>query len=314
MTQAREAAALDLPATVRRASLALKILAGLYIAGVIFASLPGSAPASLLEIVAFNVANTGLAVTFLLVALALDRGQPWALATIRPLLALLVVWAAYTLLGQLAAGLVRIPTTLLIAGVALFLPTDRWPATRLTLRGAIVLTLVGALCVHQTASRALWDWGGYFDVAAPDLRATFAVDCGVGEPPERLTISYDWSWSDSAPLPNDEDQILIGWNGDGEGGRPLYVVQVLPAETDAIHLGVSNGVSGSMASAAQEAWRGVFLVRLDMHQLGYRSGRLEAVLMRTPATPAPHQTLTLGASYFHAGVWRSDAPTVTCSW
>jgi hypothetical protein len=305
---------LDLPLSVRRASLALKVLAGLYAAGIVFASLPGSAPASLLDIVAFNVANGGFALLFVVVALSLDRGKGWAAGIIRPLLALLVVWGAYTLLTQVAAGLFRIPTTMIIAGVALFMPADGWPATRLTVRGAIVLVLVAALCVHQTVSRALWGWGGYFDVTATDLHASVAVECGSGEPPDRLRISYEWSWSDSVPLPNDEDQIVVGWEGDGVEGRPLYGPIDLPAETDAIQLGVSNGPSGRMAKAIKDTWRGGFMVRLDMHQLEFGKGRIEAELVRTAAQPVPDQTVVFGASYVHAGVWRSDLPTVTCSW
>ena len=304
----------DLPDSVRRASLILKILAGLYAAAILFDSLPGSNPASLLEIVAFNVVNTGLAVTFVLVALALDRGQGWAISAIRPFLALLLVYGAYVFLSQLAAGAFRIPITMVAAGLALFWRADGWPAIRLSVRGGIVLLVLAALCIHQTVSRPLWGWGGYFDVSESDLHPTLTVDCGTAEPPERLTVAYEWSWSGDALLPNDEDQVVIGWNGDGVDGRPLYVAIELPEQSDGFRLGVSSGASGPMASQVKAAWRGNFMIRLDLHKLEIRPGRFEAVLVRTAAQPAPGQTMTFGATYVHAGVWQKAAPPVTCTW
>jgi hypothetical protein len=69
-----------------------------------------------------------------------------------------------------------------------------------------------------------------------------------------------------------------------------------------------------MASEAKNAWRGNFMIRLDLHKLEVRPGRIETVLVRTKEQPAADQQLTLGASYVHAGTWRSDVPVVTCSW
>lgn len=314
-TYLSESAPLELPNSIRRASLALKVLAIIYVLGIIFAGLPGSAPVSLFETVAFNVFALGLAAIFLLVALALDRGRPWALRVIRPLLVLLVVWAAYTFVSLLLGGKFRIPTTLLVAGIALFLSTDAWPATRLRIRGGGVLVMVAALLGLQTATPALFGWGGYFDVHERDLHARLVVDCGPGgAPPERLTIAYEWSWSSDTLLPNDEDQIVIGWNGDGVDGRPIYVATDLPDQSDGFYLGVSSGASGPMASQAKNAWRGNFMVRLDLHKLEIRPGRIETVLVRTAAQPAQDQRLTLGATYVHSGVWRNDVPTVTCTW
>ena len=314
-TYQRGAAPLDLPESVRRASLALKVLAIIYVLGSIFAGLPGSVRTSLFETVAFNVFALGLAALFVLMTLALDRGQAWAFGVVRLLLVVLVVWAAYTFVALLLGGKVRIPTTLIVAGIALFLPTSDWPTTRLSIRGGGVLVMVAALLGLQTATPALFGWGGYFDVHQNDLHARLVVDCGSGDaPPEELTIAYEWSWSSDTLLPNDEDQIVIGWNADGSAGRPIYVASTLPDESDGIYLGVSSGVSGPMASEIKKAWRGGFLVRLDLHKLEVRPGRIETVLVRTAAQPVPDQSLTLGASYVHAGVWRSDVPEVTCSW
>ena len=286
----------------------------MYAAGIIFAGIPGAVPASLLEIVAVNAINLGLALLFVLVALALDRGHAWAAWIIRPLLALLLVYGAYVFVTQLMGGLTRIPTTMIAAGIALLLPATEWAPTRLTAKGGVVLVLVAALCVVQTVSRPVFGWGGYLDVHQADLQPRLSVDCGTGAPPDRLVITYEWSWANGALLPNDEDQVVIGWNGDGTDGRPMYTAIGLPAQRDGFYIGISSGASGPMAGQVAATWRGVFLTRLDLHRLEYRPGVIEAELTRTRAQAAAQQTLTIGASYIHAGVWRSDVPTITCTW
>src|SRR5687768_14268417 len=151
---------LELPDSVRRASLTLKVLAVIYVLGIIFAGIPGAVPTSLLETVAFNVFAAVLAFLFGVVALALDRRRAWAMGTVRLLLALLVVWGAYMFVSLLLAGKFRIPTTMLVAGFALFMPADDWPPLRLSVRGGGALVMVGALLGLQTASPALFGWGG----------------------------------------------------------------------------------------------------------------------------------------------------------
>ena len=283
--------------------------------GIIFAGLPGSTPTSLLETVAFNIFAAGLAILFAAVALGLDRGQRWALAAVRPLLVLLLVWGAYTFVSLLLEGKVRIPTTLLAAGLALFMPTyDGWPSTKISVRSGGALVVVAALLGLQAATPPLFGWGGYFDVHETDLNGALVVDCGSDGPPERITVAYEWSWSRTTLLANDEDQVVIGWNGNGTDGRPLYVAIELPRQSDGFYLGVSSGASGPRASQAAAAWRGNFMIRLDLHKLEIRPGRFEAVLVRTAAQAAQEQTLTLGATYIHAGVWQKAAPTVTCTW
>jgi hypothetical protein len=168
--------------------------------------------------------------------------------------------------------------------------------------------------VLELASQPLFGWGGYFDVDEGDLDPALAVDCGADRPPERLFISYEWSWSASTLLPNDEDQIVFGWNGDGLDGHPLYAISEMPDKSAGVNPGISSGVSASMARQAAASWRAMFMLRLDLHKLGISPGRVEFVLIRTAAQPSAQQRLTLGASYIHSGVWRSDVPTVTCSW
>ena len=90
-----------------RASLALKVLAGIVVAGIVLATIPGSIPAPELHAVAFNVTSAALAVLYVLVALALDRRRDWAAAAIRPLLIVLLVWGTYSFGAALADGAVR---------------------------------------------------------------------------------------------------------------------------------------------------------------------------------------------------------------
>lgn len=94
----------------------------------------------------------------------------------------------------------------------------------------------------------------------------------------------------------------------------MYVAIDLPDQSDGVYLGVSSGASGPMAGQVAAMWRGVFMVRLDLHKLEIRPGRIDAVLVRTAGTPAPEPRLTIGATYVHSGVWQKAAESVTCTW
>jgi hypothetical protein len=300
----------------QRASLALKILAVLNAGGILLATIPASTGGAVLQAVVFNAASGGLALLYVVVARALDRGQQWAISTIRPLLLLLVAWGALACLSAFIGGALRIPLPLLAAGLVLLVSADRRPRARISARGGAVMVATVALIVTELVSEPLFSWGGYFDVHEPDLSASLTVDCGTPAtgPPQSVTVAYEWSWSRSTILPNGEDQVVIGWNGDGADGHPLYVIAGLPDTEQGINLGVSSGVSAGMARAAAGQWHGSFMWRLDLGTLGFKPGRIEFVLLRTAAQPAQSAQLTIGASYVHAGVWQGDAPAVTCSW
>jgi hypothetical protein len=299
-----------------RASLALKILAVLNAGGILLAAIPALVESSALQGVVFNVASGALALLYVLVARGLDRGRPWAVSTIRPLLWLMAVWGAFTFTSAFIGGAFRIPLPLLAAGYALIFSANRWRLTRLTIGGGAIMAMTAALIVMELVSQPLFSWGGYFDVHEPDLNASLTVDCGTNGAglPQNITVSYEWSWSLTTLLPNGEDQLMIGWNGDGVDGHPLYVIAALPDTASGIKLGVSNGVSRDMARAAAAQWRGTYMWRLDLGTLDYRTERIELVLVRTTAQPSQPAHLDVGASYVHLGVWQSNAPTVTCSW
>jgi hypothetical protein len=299
-----------------RASLALKVLAGVNAAGIILAMFPGTIPSSELQAVAFNVASGALAVLYVVVARVLDRRQHWAVSAIRPLLLLLLVWGAYTFVTALADGALRIPVTTLAASWALFGPADRRPLPRLSGRGAAVLVASAALIAMVLTGQPVFGWGGFFDVHEPDLNASLAVDCGTPGTalPERIAISYTWSWSGTTLFANEDDVVVIGWNGDDEGAHPLYVLDDAPEAGDGISQGTPSGVSATMMNEAEGPWRGSLHWVIDLSVRGIRAGQVELVLMRATEQPPEPQPLTVGASYIHVGVWRNDAPAVTCSW
>jgi hypothetical protein len=299
-----------------RASLALKVLAGVNAAGIILAMIPAAIPSSELQTVAFHVASGALAVLYVGVARALDRRRHWAASAIRPLLLLLMAWGAYTFVTAFATGALRIPFTTLAAGWALFGRVDQGPVPRLSGRGAAVLLASAALIAMVLAGPPLFGWGGFFDVHDRDLSASLVVDCGKPGAglPGRIAIAYTWSWSRSTLLGNEDDVVVIGWTGNDEKGHPLYVLGDTPDAGSGISLGTASGVSATMADEAAGRWRGSLHWVIDISSRGIRAGRVELVLMRAVAQPPQPQPLTTGASYIHVGVWRTATSAVTCSW
>ncbi|MGZ6255708.1 MAG: hypothetical protein ACXWMB_01665 [Candidatus Limnocylindria bacterium] len=299
-----------------RASLALRILAGVNAAGIILAFIPGKIPSSVLQTVAFHVASGALAVLYLVVARALGRRQHWAVSAIRPLLLVLLVWGAYTLVTTIAVGAFRIPFTALAASWALLGPSDRRPLPRLRGRGGAVLVVSAALIAMVLVGPPAFGWGGFFDVHGRDLSASLAVDCGTPGValPERIAIAYTWSWSGNTLLANEDDVVVIGWNGDDGEGHPLYVLGDTPEAGKGISMGTTSGVSATMAEQAEGDWRGSMHWVIDLSVRGIRAGRVELVLMRAKDQPPEPEPLTVGTSYIHVGVWRHDVSAVTCSW
>jgi hypothetical protein len=299
-----------------RASLALKVLAGINVAAIILAMVPGTISTSVLETVALHLASGGLAVVYLVVALALARRQPWAVSAIRPLLLLLLVWGAYGFVAALTAGQIRIPFPMLAAGWALLGPADRTPLPRLGGRGGVILAASVALMATVLANQPVFGWGGLVDVHERDLSGSLTVDCGTpgAALPERIAITYTWSWSRGTLLPNEDDVVVIGWNGNDAEGHPLYVFDDAPEAGVGISTGVVGGVSNAMQRQAASHWRGSLHWVIDLGVRGIRSGQVELFLLRAREQPPKPQPLTIGASYIHVGVWRNDAATVTCSW
>jgi hypothetical protein len=299
-----------------RASLALKVLAGINVFGIVLATIPGAVSTSTLQVFALHLTSAALAVVYVLVARGLDRRRPWAVSAIRPLLIVLVVWGVYDTITGLGAGAVRIPFATLGAGWALLGSADRRPLPRLNARGGAILVAAVLVIGIAAARNPLFGWGGYFDVHPQDLSASLNVDCGTsaGELPDHITVTYEWSWQNTTVLPNDQDVVVIGWNGDDAQRHPLYVFDAAPDPGDDVHLGSANRVSESLADVAAAPWEGSVRWGIELSTRGIKPGRVELVLRRAAAQPPDPQPLTIGASYVHVGVWRSETPTMTCSW
>jgi hypothetical protein len=299
-----------------RASLALKILAGINVAGIILGMIPGSVPVSMLHTTALSIGSGALAAMYLTVAWALERREEWAISLIRPLLVVLLVWGTYTVVAAFAGGAVRIPFIAVSAGWALLGGADRRPLPRPGTWTAAALVVSVVLIAVQLAGQPLFGWGGFFDVHERDLTASVIADCGPpGEaPPERISITYEWRWTGSTILANEGDEVIIGWNGDDDGGHPLYVLADTPEAGDGITAGSTSDVDSAIEDKASRRWRGWFRWGIDLKAWGISPGRIELILNRAADRSPDPQSLVIGASYIHVGAWRSDASPVTCSW
>ena len=145
-----------------------------------------------------------------------------------------------------------------------------------------------------------------------------SVECGstdaAGIVPDKLIITYDWSWTASSPLPDGLDAIVVGWDGDDSEGRPLYLVDVTPDTDPGVYSGRRRYPSSDMAAEAGEESRGAWYWGVELIEKGYSPGHLVVALRRAQAAPQDPEPVTVKVSYIHLGVWRQDVEPVTCSW
>lgn len=304
-----------------RAALGLKLLAVLNTAGLVLALFPGITPEATLYRVIVSLAGGGLGVVYAIEAIGLGRRRDWANAALRPLLVLLAVAGVYGLVVGLPAGRFRIPFETLVAVWAFLGPRDMPTTPRLEARSIALLGGAIAIAAVQQFSAQLFGWGGVFDVHAQDLRPVVSASCATpsggpgGAPPERLTLSYDWSWTRGTGLPSGTDLIVLGWKGADAQGRPLYVLDGIPQEADGVYPGRAGGISTDMADAVAKELKGSsyrWAVVLEEQQL--RAGSVDLALrLARPDSESP-EPLSVTATYIHAGLWRNDAPAVTCAW
>jgi hypothetical protein len=201
---------------------------------------------------------------------------------------------------------------------ALFGPSDaRWVprATRRTI--GLVVGAVPMLALMAFAA-PLGAWGGALDVHEENLVGAVAADCpatatGSGLP-DVITVHYDWSWRSSVLLPSGNDVVVIGWTGADSDGHPLYTIEDIPSAAAGINAGFAGDPSTEMADAIAHETAASFRwqVQLDRQQL--LPSRVELVLRRVRPSPPGPNPLVISATYIHAGLWRHDAPKVTCSW
>jgi len=263
-----------------RTSIALKILAFLGYSGVVLAMFPGTTPAATLLSLAFNVAAFLLASLLLVVALGLDKRRPWAGAAARPLLVLLIIAGVITIAIAWSENRIRVPIDVVLSAWALFGRPEAKPM--------------------------------------PRQQSTLAAECGApgAALPARITLRYDWSWSASAPVPSGTDIVVLGWTGADSAGRPLYVIDEIPASSAGVYSGLNGYPSTAMADVIAHESQGSFRWAMPLDQQQFAPGHIELHLERSAAAAAePNpQPLTITAAYVHLGLWRQSPPTVTCSW
>lgn len=299
-----------------RASIALKLLSGLGFGGVVLAMFPGSTPVATLLTLAFNVAAFSLASLLLIVALGLDKRRPWAAAAVRSMLVLLILSGLATIAIAWSEQRIRVPFDVVLAGWALLGPTETRPIPRPEVRsvglGVGTLVLLGSML----ASPQLFAWGGVFDVHEPDLRASLAAECGSpgGGLPDRITLTYEWSWTTGAPMPSGTDIVVLGWTGADSEGHPLYVIDEIPESGPGVYSGLNGYPSTKMADDIAHETQGAFRWAMPLTEQQFAPGRIELHLRRAQAAAPESQPLTITATYVHLGLWRQSPATVTCSW
>ena len=301
-----------------RASLGLKALAALNGFGVILAFFPPPVPPARLLGVTFNVASLLLVILMLVEARGLDRLRPWAVAAVRPFLVVLGLAGAYVFLTAVLDGRFRLPLDVGVAIWALLGAPHVTPRPRLEARSLAVVGSAVGLSAVMLFSQPLFDWGGALDVKPTDLHTSLAVDCGTAGPdgtvPDVVTITYDWSWTASSPLPDGLDAFVVGWEGDDGEGRPLYLVGPTPDPLPGVYSGRLIHPSRDMALEVKAESRGSWHWGIDLAERGHTPGQVVFELHRAQDATPDAEPLTITASYIHLGVFQQDVEPITCSW
>lgn len=293
----------------------LKVLAVISIAGVVLAQFPPTIPVATLHTVAFNAAAAGLSILYIVVARGLDRGRGWAAAAVRPLLVLIGALGISSVLVALGDGTLRIPFEAVLAIWAWLGPPDAPPIPRPERRSASILSAVVALMAVMLFGHSWFGWGGLLDVHEPDLSPAIAADCGEpgAGPPPSITVTYDWSWRSSSPLPSGIDIVVMGWTGADAEGRPIYVVGEIPESGAGIYPGIQGYPSIAMANQVADESEGSFRWGIELDEQQHKAGHVEVQLTRARELPPVSHSLTITATYIHLGLWPRDT-TLTCSW
>ena len=297
-----------------RASLALKFLAFMAFGGVVLGQFPGSVPVATLFASAFTAAGAVLSVMYVTVAFGIDRQRPWAVAALRPILAILVVaGVGFTIMGA-AEGRTRLPFEAAVALWAWLGPRAWRPVPRFGAVPALVVLVVGLLVGSMLFGRQLYGWGGLLDARETDLTTTLSVECGSGGLQPTIRLTYEWSWRSPSPMPSGVDVIVVGWNGDDAERRPLYILGKLVDSGSGVFPGMADYPSTEMANAIDGETEGSFRWGIRLAEQRYAPGRIITELKLTrEAAPSP-EPLVVSATYVHLGIWRHDAAPVTCTW
>jgi hypothetical protein len=301
-----------------RASFGLKAIAALNAFAVVLGLISTAIPTARLWTASFSVASGLLIVLFILEARGLDRWRPWAVSLVRPLLVVIAVAGTYAFAVTILHGRLRVPFDVALALWALRRRPEANPTPPLSGRSLGALGGAIGLSAVMLFAQPLFDWGGVLDVREADVHTTLAVECGTadaaGVVPGVITITYDWSWTNSSPLPDGLDAIVIGWNGDDSLGRPLYLIGPTPDPERGVYSGRFRYPSETMQQAVSAESRGSWHWGIELDQRGYAPGHITVELQRAQAAPPDPEPVTIKATYVHLGVWRQDASPVTCTW
>jgi hypothetical protein len=299
-----------------RASLALKLLAALNIGAVVLAMFPGLQEVAVLFTVAFHFAGALLAVVYLAVAFALDRRRPWAAAAVRPLLVVVAAAGIGQVLIAVSQGRARVPIDVVLSVWALLGTIDIAPIPRLAARSVAAVLSAAVLAGSMLVAPSIFGWGGLLDARQADIVGAVTADCQAAGPelPATVTIEYDWSWRSSAPMPSGIDIAVLGWSGADSAGRPLYVVDEIPASSDGLYSGLPGYPSTAMADQVAKESPGSYRFAVALPERQYKPGHIELRLRLARTDAVNPEPLRVTATYIHLGLWRQDPPAVTCSW
>jgi hypothetical protein len=297
-----------------RASLGLKVLGVIHLAGVVLALIP--VPVSTLYTVSFHAAGGALAILCLITARAIDRRRPWAVAIVRPLLVVLAASGVAVVALAVQEGGFRLPVDGIVAVLALIGRPDVALVRRFDLRSGAALGGVALAIAVMLFGHPVFDWGGALDQHEPDLRATLSVECGPagGGLPASIPIRYDWSWATPGLLPSGLDEVVLGWSGDDPAGRPLYLVGAIPENAKGIYPGRLGEPSIDMATAVKAESDGSWQWAIELGERQLAAGQVEVGLdQASHIVPPGGARLVVKATYVHLGIWRSDE-IATCTW
>lgn len=303
----------------QRASIAFKVLAAINGFAVVLALVPANPPVATLHTVAFNFASAVVVAILAVTAFAIDRERPWAIAAIRPLAAGLLIAGTALLVMTIADGRLRVPFDAILGGwVLLGRPATR-PLPRPERRTGIAAGAASLALVLMLAAGWLFRWGGVLDVQPSHLSATLTADCTDrpaapdGQPPESITVAYDWRWSTWRPFPSGTDAVIIGWDGNDGAGKVAYFIGTIPDPEDAIYPGHRAYPSAAMASEVMQETRNHWVWGIKLDAQGYDPGHVEVELELVNDAPGA-EPLRITATYVHEGAWRQDSATLTCAW